>query len=310
MEFILTKTIYYTKQALLLMLIFCCTNTTFAQKGKPVFKPFKPGAKEFVISYTIAISGDKVDGIAETYNGGLKTAFIRNDAARLRLVSLMRTQSIFFNNKKGLTTKVATVVKESGKERTKMFLSSKQWKIYNTKIDSNTCEVFKEDTLRILNLLCAKAIITRKDSSQITAYFYPCSKNKTLDAVEPLFAKVPGLVMQYSYSTNAKTILYTATTLKAGKILPSTFVIPTKNYVTQKYNPGGASATIGGMNEDDDEGTEEEENEGNDSTKVATGILADSTLKTPPITKEQNVPDAPTAPKVEAPKVDPIKKPD
>jgi hypothetical protein len=308
MEVIFRKNILDVKRALLLVLTFCCTNIAFGQKSKPIFKPFKPGAKEFVISYTIVVSGDKISGIAETYNGGLKTAFIRNDDARLRLVSLMRTQSIFFNNKKAGPKKVATVVKESGKERGKMFLSAKQWKTYNTKLDSISCEIFKDDTLRVLNLLCAKALITRKDSSKIIAYFYPCTKNKTLDAVEPLFAKVPGLVMQYSYSSNDKTILYTATTLKAGKILPSTFIIPTKGYKTQKYNPGAPPTSDGMNDEDDDEGTEEEENEGIDSTKALTGTLMDSTNKTPPLRKDQNVPDAPTAPKVEAPKTDAMKK--
>jgi hypothetical protein len=232
-------------------------------------KPFKPTAKEFVISYTISVNAGKTDGIAETYNGGLKTAFVKNDMVRLRLVSLMRTQSIFFNNKKGLTKKVATVVKESGKERASMFLNAKQWKIYNAKADSNRCEIFKEDTIRILNFLCAKAIITTKDSSKLTVYFLPSAKNKTLNAAEPLFANIPGLVMQYSYTKADKTITYTATTLKSAPIVASTFAVPTKGYIVQKYNPGGVGTTVGDLNADDnDEGTEEEEME--TAPKVAT----------------------------------------
>ncbi len=225
-------------------------------------KSFKPTDKEFVISYGITIKGVKTDAIAETYNGGLKTAFVKNDMVRLRLVTLMRTQSIFYNNKKGLTKKVATVLKESGKERASMFLNAKQWKIYNAKNDSNHCEIFKEDTVRILNFLCAKAIITRKDSLQLTVYFLPSLKNKILNAAEPLFASVPGLVMQYSYTKADKTITYTATTLKSAPITIKTFTIPSAGYIVQKYNPGAASTAIKDLDaEDNEEGTEEEEME-------------------------------------------------
>jgi hypothetical protein len=244
------------------LLAFCLVTNAQISKKISGPKPFKPSAKEFVISYAIVVKGEKIGGIAETYNGGLKTAFVKNDVVRLRLVSLMRTQSVFFNNKKGLTKKVATVVKESGKEKAKMFLNAKQWKVFNAKNDSLQCEIFKDDTIRVLDLLCAKAIITTKDSSKLTVYFFPCVKNKTLAAVEPLFACVPGLVMKYTYTKDDKAIEYTATSLKAGRILPSTFTIPIGGYMIQKYNPGGASILAGDLNaEDEEEGTEEEETE-------------------------------------------------
>jgi hypothetical protein len=224
-------------------------------------KPYKTGTKEFVISYAIVVSGDKLNGLAETYNGGLKTAFIKGDVARLRLVSLMRTQSVFFNNKKGQSKKIATIVKESGKYRTKMILDNKQWKKFNAKSDSVKCEIIKDDTIRILNFLCTKAIITNKDSAKLEVYFYPSTKNKTLAAAEPLFACIPGLVMKYSYTKEARKIEYVATNLKTGTIAPSSFIIPSKNYLVQKYKPSGV-ATLGNMeDEEDEEGTEEEEME-------------------------------------------------
>jgi hypothetical protein len=255
----------------IIIIILFALQTTAQKKIKPE-KPFKPTAKEFVISYTISVKGVKADGIAETYNGGLKTAFVKNDMVRLRLVSLMRTQSIFYDNKKATSKKVATVVKESGKERASMVLNAKQWKVFNSKTDSSRCEIFKDDTIRILNFLCAKAIITTKDSSKLEVYFLPSAKNKILNAAEPLFAKIPGLVMQYSYTKADKTITYTATTLKSAPIVASTFTIPLKGYLQVKYNPGGATTATGDLDADDnEEGTEEEEME---------------TTITPPATKE------------------------
>jgi hypothetical protein len=261
----------YLFKTLHCILLLTFSFSSFSQKiKKPITpKPYKSGTKEFVISYAISVKGDKIDGIAETYNGGLKTAFVKGDVARLRLVSLMRTQSIFFNNKKGNAKKIATVLKESGKERTKMFLTDKQWKVFNAKNDSTRCEFFKEDTIRILDFLCTKAILTAKDSSKLVIYFYPSVKNKTLAAAEPLFNIIPGLVMKYTYTKGEKAIEYTATSIKTGTIAPKSFIIPSKDYLVQKYNPGKAGE-IGDMNAEDEEGTEEEEMETPvvDSTKT------------------------------------------
>ncbi len=256
----------FTKTFCFILLLFIAvhSNAQIAHHTKKTVGSIpKINTKEFVISYAIVIKGDKGDGIAQTYNGGLKTAFVKNDLVRLRLVSLMRVQSIYFNNKKGLTTKVASVVKESGKEKALMILNAKEWKKYNKKNDSIRCEIFKDDTLRILDHLCNKAILTLKDSSKLTVYYLPDSKNKTLAAAEPLFASVPGLVMKYIFEKDAKSIEYTATTLKFAPIAATVFVKPSKGYIVQKYNPGGASVNTGELNaeDEDDNGTEEEETE-------------------------------------------------
>jgi hypothetical protein len=245
--------------------IVLCILLSFKSSAQPVKKinsPVKFNTKEFVISYAIVVNGDKPDRISQTYNGGLKTAFVKNDLVRLRLVSLMRVQSIYFNNKKGLKTKVAAVVKESGKERAKMYLNAKEWKQYNKKSDSARVAIYKDDTLRILDQLCTKAVITTKDSATLTVYYLPTIKSKQLMAAEPLFALIPGLVMKYVYVKDTKSIEYTAVSLKSAPILSTVFAIPTKDYINQKYNPGGATINSTDLNEeDDDDGTEEEETE-------------------------------------------------
>jgi hypothetical protein len=235
-----------------------------AQSSKKVLKEAKPNAKEFVISYAIVVKGDKVNDIAETYNGGLKTTFVKNDIVRLRLVSLMRMQSIFYNNKKGLKQKNAAIVKESGKDRVKMYLNTKEWKKFNSKYDGIRCEIFKEDTIRILDKLCTKAIITTKDSTTLTTYFLPNLKSKALAAAEPLFASVPGLVMKYVYVKDEKSIEYTATSIKFAPIATSVFSIPSKDLLTVKYTPGASGNVAANFNDDDaedDDATEEEETE-------------------------------------------------
>ncbi len=244
---------------LLAVFIFCVFINTNAQKVKP--KTSKINTKEFILSYAVTITGEKTDGIQQTYNGGQKTAFVKNDLVRLRLVSLMRVQSIYFNNKKGLTSKVASVVKESGKERTAMTLNAKEWKSFNKKNESIRCEIFKEDTLRILGQLCNKATLTSKDSSKITVYYLPEAKNNTLAAAEPLFASVPGLVMKYSIEIADKTLEYTAVELKFAPIAATVFNQPRLGYLKVKYNPNGSTIPVTPDEADDDNGTEEEETE-------------------------------------------------
>jgi hypothetical protein len=255
----------YKKKSFLLLKAICFVYMlTFqffanAQSSKKNLKEAKPNSKEFVISYAIVVKGDKVNDIAETYNGGIKTAFVKNDIVRLRLVSLMRMQSIFYNNKKGLTKKNAAILKESGKDRTKMYFNTNEWKKFNAKYTGTRCDVYKEDTVRILDKLCTKAIITTKDSTTLTAYYLPNLKSKALAAAEPLFALVPGLVMKYIYTKGNKSIEYTATSLKFSPIAASVFSIPNKGLVTIKYVPGASENIAANLDEEDDDDTTEEE---------------------------------------------------
>lgn len=231
-----------------------------AQAGTSSAGELRPPLREFIVSYAMVVKGKKIDGIAESYNGGVKTAFVQNDKVRLRLVSLMRTQSIFFNNKKGITSKVAAVVKESGKDKAKFYLSNKEWKIYNQKYDSNTCETFSDDTLRILGMLCSKATITTKKGAVLTAYYFPGAKNKALAAAEPVFSCIPGFVLKYIYAVGDKSIEYTATSISRKPIAANVFTIPAKGYRLQKYRPGTANVNADDLNNDDvDDMTDDEE---------------------------------------------------
>ena len=246
---------------LLLSAVFSLNITAASAQIK--FSPatdLRPPLKEFIISYAIVIKGKKIDGIAESYNGGVKTAFVQNGKVRLRLVSLMRTQSIFFNNKKGITSKVAAVVKESGKDKAKFYLSDKEWKIYNQKYDSNTCETFSSDTLRVLDKLCIKAIITTKKGAKLTVYYYPGAKSSALAAAEPAFSCVPGIVLKYIYTVGDKSIEYIATSVSRKPIAASVFNIPVKGYKLQKYRPGTTNVNVDDLsNEGVDDMIEDEE---------------------------------------------------
>lgn len=202
------------------------------QHTQPVKNELK---KDITVSYSVELKSNKNNtGIGEAYNGGIKTVFISGDKARVRLVSLMRIQSVFLFPKNS-ANKIAVVAKESGKDKYKYFLSENEWKQYNGKYDSITCQ-FTYDSAVILNYPCRKAIITLKDGRSIGVFYTDSIKRKNFSQAEPLFSCVPGLVLQYEYRYKKGTIIYTATSINSEKIDPLVFRIPTKGVSTRKFS--------------------------------------------------------------------------
>src|ERR1700722_9599956 len=95
---------------ILIIISFC--SLSFHQPVSTAFLP--QSEKDLTIPYSITITSRKSGaGIAETYNGGIETLFAGAHVARLRLVSLMRIQSVFITTENGLLKSV-TIIKESG----------------------------------------------------------------------------------------------------------------------------------------------------------------------------------------------------
>lgn len=190
---------------------------------------------ELTVSWSIVIKS-KRSGIAETYNGGVKTLFMNDQQIRLRLVSLMRMQSIFIlqNNNPGQRV---VILKESGKNRYKTYLTDKEWQSYNQKYEGLTCQT-TGDSAVILNYQCRKAILTLKNGEKITAWYTPAVQNASFSRAEPAFSSVPGLVLQYEYKYKKGTITYTATSIDRGPIDLAVFAVPGKDVPEKKYTPG------------------------------------------------------------------------
>jgi GLPGLI family protein len=187
------------------------------------------------IVYDIKVTSNRnKTGIEETYNGGIKTVFVNNDKARVRLVSLMRIQSIFFSSSTKSSDPIS-VVKESGKKKYKYYLTDAQWNLYNSKYAHDSCQ-FTNDSLTILNYTCRKAIITLKDGKTLVAYYTNALKplNKK---IEPAFNCIPGLVLQYEYQYKKGGMVYTASKISQDPIASDIFKIPARNYVVKKYCP-------------------------------------------------------------------------
>jgi hypothetical protein len=192
--------------------------------------------RDLTVSYSIGLKLKKGDaGIGETYNGGVKTIFISKGQARLRLVSLMRMQSIFILPGTG-PQQIVTILKESGGKKYKFRLTANEWKQYNKKYDGATCRI-TDDTAMVLHYVCKKAVVMLKTGDMITAYFTPAIRRPVLALADPAFSSIPGLVLKYEYKYRKGTIVYTATTVTTEAIDPGVFSVPDKGFLLKKYSP-------------------------------------------------------------------------
>lgn len=181
-------------------------------------------SSDLTVSWSISVSSKKGGdmGMAETYNGGVETLFSAGGQARLRLVALMRIQSVYMSGGNDGRPKNFTLVKESGKSKYTSRMSEEEWNEYNKKYEGAVCRL-SEDTMTVLRLTCRKAIITLKDRRVITAWYTKAIQAPALTFLEPAFADVPGLVLKYEYTYKKKTITYTATSISHAAIAQSVF---------------------------------------------------------------------------------------
>jgi GLPGLI family protein len=183
--------------------------------------------EDMVISYDIGIqTGSKRTSIAETYNGGSKTVFISKNKTRIRLVSLMRIESLFFLPGTDSTIHIFQS-KESGSKNNPKQLSLSGWKTLNHKYDSAYYKPVAGESKEILGFSCKKAIIYLKDGRTITTYYTEAIK--PLHSIcEPAFACLPGLPLEYTYTYKSGSSTYTAVSIKKETIDPEIFLLKGK----------------------------------------------------------------------------------
>jgi len=192
----------------------------------PASFPEKPAINHnLTITYGLRIEGNKKTGIEEVYNGGNKTIFISNNHLRVRLVSLIRIESIFFTTAVDTSQSAVTVVKESGKDKFKTKLNWNEWKKINSKYDGVKYN-FTEDTTSVLSYSCKKVVIKLKNNKEIIAWYTAKFYNPLLVNADPAFAGIPGAVLMYQYKQKAKSLTYTATEININTVHSNIFIIP------------------------------------------------------------------------------------
>lgn len=184
--------------------------------------PDTANKKHLIISYVLKIDADKKNGIAESYNGAIKTIFLSDSKARSRMVSLMRVQSLFYVGNEGENI---TMVKESGRESYKKNINQTEWQQMNKKYAEAVYE-FLEDSIQVLNYDCKKVIVKLKDGKEVVAYYTSLIRNDNFAKVEPAFAGIPGIVLKYVYKNEDAEFIYAATDISFAIPGPEIYKIP------------------------------------------------------------------------------------
>lgn len=224
----------FSSYIILISGLFCSCEFLSAQI--PGTLPFADttGESDLTVSYSLTIKSVQKEGHAETYNGGLKTLFISKGRIRNRLVSLMRMQSVFYFQETGKRERTIAIVKESGKDKYKTYLSLKEWQQYNRKYDSSTC-ILSNDSILILGYQCKKATLILSEGQKIVVFYTELIRNSMIEIAEPAFAGIPGLVLQYTYENERAVLTYTAVSISDVAIAPAVFQVPEQGYKVRKF---------------------------------------------------------------------------
>ncbi len=172
---------------------------------------------ECTISYAVSIEGN---------NGQtLKTLYIKGQKTRSEISNSSFFQATIFDNKDGS----AVVMKEVGGDKYISFFTVDQWKEKNSIWDSSTISITNE-TKKILNYTCRKAVIKTRGGNQYSVYF---TTELTASATENpyQFKKITGLVLEYqSESKKGRNIECKATNIRFIPVPAAKFTIPTSGY--------------------------------------------------------------------------------
>lgn len=181
-------------------------------------------SSDLTISYLIEVVSKKAkDDFGESYNGAVKTVFASDRKVRLRLVSLMRIQSVIISVTDNEDSSI-TFVRESGKNKSIKHLSTEHWNLLHKKYEGSEVE-FLNDRLSILGYECKTAKIRLADKTFLMVYYTDQIKHSQFQHAEPMFRNIPGVVLKYEYVEKKAKLSYTATLLSRNQIDPEVFEV-------------------------------------------------------------------------------------
>ena len=181
-------------------------------------------SSDLTISYLIEVVSKKAkDDLGESYNGAIKTVFASDRKIRLRLVSLMRIQSVIISIGEEEDSLV-TFIRESGKNKSVEHFSAEHWNLLHKKYEGSEI-AFLNERLTILGYECKTARILLPDKTFLIVYYTDQIKHSLFQHAEPMFRNIPGVVLKYVYVEKKAKLSYTATLLSRDKIDPEVFEV-------------------------------------------------------------------------------------
>lgn len=185
---------------------------------------------DITLLYDITIETKSNDPkIANMFNGATNTVYIKETSHRTESVNALGTSTTIYDGK----TKTAAILKEYGKQKILVRLTSANWVDFNKK---NEGIVFTKttETKLIAGYNCIKSTGKSADGSALVVW-------STTDLIAEIkdynaqFKNVDGLVLQYEYTVRDTKVITTASKVITTTIAPSKFVVPKEGYREMTY---------------------------------------------------------------------------
>ena len=165
------------------------------------------------IVYNIAIqTNNKEPQMADALDGATSTIYLKGGLSRTTMLSALGTESTIHNSQ----TEKGVILKEYSGQKLMVRLTKENWSTINNKYSD---VVFKTtgETATIAGYNCLKATATLKDGTSILVYYTPdvIVSNKEYDQT---FKNLPGLAMQYEYTSGNMKFKYTVSKIDFGSL--------------------------------------------------------------------------------------------
>src|SRR5699024_8176432 len=147
--------------------------------------------------YSVTTEVGNRRGIAETYNGALKTVSVGPDEGKIKQASLMRTQFLLYEYHPLPHQPQATMLKESGEDRQMVHISEAAWPQYAQEKLYSIPDAIPGDTKIFFGLKTVAYQMRLADGKILKAYILQEVNREILKNSEPFLGQFPGLPFQY-----------------------------------------------------------------------------------------------------------------
>jgi GLPGLI family protein len=163
-------------------------------------------------------------------DGATSTVYLKGSLSRTDMVSSLGNEKTIYDNKAG----TAVILKEYSGQKLMITLTNENW-IAKNKKTAGIQFTRQSGTKEILGYACDRATATLTDGSTLNVY-YATGLDLLNKDYDPAFKNLPGVPMQYEFTSGKNTFTYTLTRLDVSAVQVSRFEVPKSGYRVITYN--------------------------------------------------------------------------
>jgi GLPGLI family protein len=203
---------------LIVTMLFC--NSLFSQKKMT----------DGTIVYDVVIEKEgKAPELTNAFKGAVTTIYLSGTKSRTDMVSSLGAESTIYNAETGK----AVILKEYSGQKLMITLTKENWVEKNSNFNDINFE-FTSETKVIAGYTCKKATAKLKDGKLYTVFYATTLSTGKAD-YNPLFANLPGIVMEYEINMGKTKFKYSLATINFDAVSSVRFDIPKAGYRVMTY---------------------------------------------------------------------------